>query len=134
MDSKSPEPLVYTVDAYRRQQLNIAVPMAGKNLCHKIDESDASVDSDENDDGKDDHMRSQAQMVDAKIEKLLENAEIQQQQIVQASNALNICASTIEFSGSFESVVAEWKLLIASKCQRIKSISISFVFIKFLFV
>lgn len=60
-------------------------------------------------------METQESQVQDKIRSLLETVAIQQQQIAQASNALNTCASTVEFSGSTESVVAEWKLLVASK-------------------
>lgn len=56
--------------------------------------------------------------VDNKIKSLLDTVAIQQQQIAQASNALNTCASTVEFSGSTESVVAEWKLLVATHSRQ----------------
>ena len=54
--------------------------------------------------------------VQLKIKTLLEDVTILQHQMTQAINALNTCASTFEFSGSTEAVVAEWKLLIAREC------------------
>lgn len=53
--------------------------------------------------------------VDKKIKKLMDNVTVQQHHITQVTNALNTCAATFEFSGSMESVIAEWKLLVASK-------------------
>lgn len=58
---------------------------------------------------------SERDRVDAKIKQLLNDISIQEHHIAQASHALNTCASTFEFSGSSESVVAEWKLLITSR-------------------
>lgn len=50
-----------------------------------------------------------------KIKTLSSDISIQQHHIEQAINALNTCAASFEFSGSTESVVAEWKLLVTSK-------------------
>ena len=55
------------------------------------------------------------QQIQAKINKLLEEVCKQQQIIAQTSQALNLCAATIEFSGSTESVEGERHLLVASK-------------------
>lgn len=121
MDGKNTEHLAHTLDSYRQKQLNIAELVPSKACCRNNDELDTSTESEGGDDRShalDDHIRSQMEMVNAKIKKLLENVAIQQQQIVQASNALNTCASTFEFSGSTESVVAEWKLLVACKWRR----------------
>lgn len=41
---------------------------------------------------------------------------MQQNIISQTSQALNLCSSTLEFSGSTEQVEAERVLLVASKC------------------
>lgn len=57
-------------------------------------------------------------MVDEKIKKLLHDISIQQHHMAQSIHALNTCASTFELSGSTESVIAEWKLLISSQCER----------------
>lgn len=50
-----------------------------------------------------------------KIKTLTNDISIQQHHMAQASHALNTCAATFEFSGSTESVVAEWKLFVTSK-------------------
>lgn len=124
-DENNSVTLTHTVSFYRRQQSNSAnsTPVR-KVLQHYNGDTDSSTDNERYGDGgtsgekrvHDNHARSQMEVVDAKIKKLLDSVAIQQQQIAQASNALNTCASTFEFSGSTESVVAEWKLLVASKC------------------
>uniref|UniRef100_T1PK10 Cell division protein anillin n=1 Tax=Musca domestica TaxID=7370 RepID=T1PK10_MUSDO len=53
-------------------------------------------------------------LVQEKIKKLLEEVCKQQQVIAQTSQALNLCAATIEFSGSTESVEGERHLLVAT--------------------
>ncbi|KAL9921527.1 anillin-like isoform 5-T6 [Glossina fuscipes fuscipes] len=53
-------------------------------------------------------------LVQEKIEKLLDEVCKQQQVIAQASQALNLCAATVEFSGSTESVEGERHLLVAT--------------------
>lgn len=83
-------------------------------------ERNDSSTNDDNEDAEDifsneRYIESQRGLVQNKIKSLLDNVAIQQQQISQASKALNTCASTFEFSGSTESVLAEWKLLVASK-------------------
>lgn len=56
-----------------------------------------------------------AYLAQEKIKKLLDEVCKQQQVIAQTSQALNLCAATIEFSGSTESVEGERHLLVASK-------------------
>lgn len=56
--------------------------------------------------------------VEEKTKQLLSDISIQKHHMMQASHALNTCASTFEFSGSTESVVAEWKLLLTSECHK----------------
>jgi hypothetical protein len=53
--------------------------------------------------------------VQEKVKKLLDEVCKQQTVISQTSQALNLCAATIEFSGSTESVEGERHLLVASK-------------------
>lgn len=53
--------------------------------------------------------------VQAKIRALEEEVNKQQNIIAQTSQALNLCSSTPEFSGSTEQVEAERVLLVASK-------------------
>lgn len=49
-----------------------------------------------------------------KVKRLLEEIRKQEQIMSQTSQALNLCAATIEFSGSTESVEGERHLLVAS--------------------
>lgn len=56
-----------------------------------------------------------AALAQEKIKKLLDEVCKQQQVIGQASQALNLCAATVEFSGSTESVEGERYLLLASR-------------------
>lgn len=66
------------------------------------------------DDTQSDSEIDDANLVQDKIKKLLEEVCKQQQVIAQTSQALNLCAATIEFSGSTESVEGERHLLVAS--------------------
>lgn len=128
--------LTHTVSFYRRQQTkkSPSVRNATESIrlnrndesqdCHNEDDpEDGDGDDDDRFDDNDDsknacsqkNAQSQEDLVKKKILSLMDIVMIQNQQIAQASNALNTCASTFEFSGSTESVVAEWKLLVASK-------------------
>lgn len=110
--------LTHTVSFYRRQQSQTSnTPV--RRVLHKSENDSNSDNNDDNEDlfSNERYIESQRRSVESKIKSLMDNVAIQQQQISQASNALNTCASTFEFSGSTESVVAEWKLLVASKCE-----------------
>lgn len=111
--------LTHTVSFYRRQQNLSANSTPVRKIIHKNSATEQSTSDEETNDNRnnDKYIKSQKDAVDGKIKSLLDNVAIQQQQISQASNALNTCASTFEFSGSTESVVAEWKLLVASECE-----------------
>lgn len=61
----------------------------------------------------------ESQLVQDKIRELTEEVNRQQMVISQASQALNLCNATPEFSGSTEQVEAEKLLLLASKCGNI---------------
>lgn len=113
-DDSNSVALTHTVSFYRRQQtLNSPsvrqVTYAQPNIINK------NTNYDDIDDGDVANKQLQEDLVQQKIKTLTANIMIQNQQIAQASNALNTCASTFEFSGSTESVVAEWKLLVASE-------------------
>jgi len=55
-------------------------------------------------------------LVQMKVKKLLDEVVVtQQKKIEEASKALNLCHSTVEFNGSSEHVGGEWALLVASK-------------------
>lgn len=72
------------------------------------------MDSQEYDEDPDTDQEN-AYLAQEKIKKLLDEVCKQQQVIAQTSQALNLCAATIEFSGSTESVEGERHLLVASK-------------------
>lgn len=56
-------------------------------------------------------------LVEVRVRNLLEEVTKQQTMISQASQALNLCNATIEFSGSAEQVEGERLLLLSSKCM-----------------
>lgn len=125
-DDNNSVTLTHTVSFYRRQQtmnspsVKVIYGQPSKMNENTNDDNDVDDDDDDEDDnGKNAHARSNMQkqedLVQKKIKSLMDNVMIQNQQIAQASNALTTCASTFEFSGSTESVVAEWKILVASK-------------------
>ncbi|XP_011196764.1 anillin [Zeugodacus cucurbitae] len=136
--------LVHTVSFYRRQQSDNSanstpirkvckerkvlrsdisnVTSAPMNIEHKknerevknddtyvVEEVEKQVNSlDDEIDTDDTHL------VEEKIKKLLDEVCKQQTVIAQTSQALNLCAATIEFSGSTESVEGERHLLVAT--------------------
>lgn len=119
-DDNNTVTLTHTVSFYRRQQTQNASPAVRKANHHKLNFESAAETTDvdtEMDDlkPKNDFNQTEEALAQDKIKTLMNNIIIQQQKIAQASNALNTCASTVEFSGSTESVVAEWSLLVASK-------------------
>lgn len=130
-DDNNSVTLTHTVSFYRRQQTmnspavrKVIYPQSTNELGRHNDRNDDDGDDDDDDDENDDNQNAHAEtntkshekeLVQKKIKSLMDNVMIQHQQIAQASNALNTCASTFEFSGSTESVVAEWKLLVASE-------------------
>lgn len=61
--------------------------------------------------------KDETALVQEKVKKLLDEVCKQESIIGQASQALNLCSSTIEFSGSREQVEGERLLLLASKFQ-----------------
>lgn len=81
-------------------------------------EYDDEEDLDNEDDDEDDSERSKAQLnqnaVEDKVKRLLDEIRKQEQIMSQTSQALNLCAATVEFSGSTESVEGERHLLVAS--------------------
>lgn len=111
--AKSPQgsmTLVHTVSFYRRQQAS-ANNTPIKKVVHKPD-----VDSEDDDFSyaPTQNNRKQREECDAKIQRLLDEVMRQQAVIKQTSQALNLCASTFEFSGSTEAVEGERHLLVAT--------------------
>lgn len=99
--------LVHTVSFYRRQQSESANNTPVKKVVHK------SVD-DEGPSHSAMVSRKAREECENKIQKLLDEVMRQQTFISQTSQALNLCASTIEFSGSTEAVEGERHLLVAT--------------------
>ncbi|KAL9921526.1 anillin-like isoform 4-T5 [Glossina fuscipes fuscipes] len=113
--------LVHTVSFYRREQnsaSSTSTPI--RKICreqqvpqfhnfHSEDSEYTDGDLTQSDEEMDD-----THLVQEKIEKLLDEVCKQQQVIAQASQALNLCAATVEFSGSTESVEGERHLLVAT--------------------
>lgn len=98
--------LVHTVSFYRRQQSASASNTPVKKVVHKSD-----------DDGPAETMivnRKAREEAENKIQRLLDEVMRQQTIISQTSQALNLCASTVEFSGSTEAVEGERHLLVAT--------------------
>lgn len=58
--------------------------------------------------------KNEAILVEEKVKRLLDEVCKQQTIISQASQALNLCTSTVEFNGSMEQVEGERLLLVAS--------------------
>ncbi|XP_055620837.1 anillin-like isoform X2 [Toxorhynchites rutilus septentrionalis] len=114
--------LVHTVSFYRRQQnTNTQTPV--KKIMRTPVHSQPQVDSttEDSDDGcsattiaSDATIDENEYLVQEKVKKLLDEVCKQQTVIAQASQALNLCAATIEFSGSTESVEGERHLLVAT--------------------
>lgn len=90
-----------------------------RRVLHKGERDSTTDDNEEGDDvfGAERYLEAQKEQVKNKIKFLMHNVGIQQQHISQASNALNTCAATLEFSGSTEAVAAERTLLVASRFQ-----------------
>lgn len=116
--------LVHTVSFYRRQQGQV-----GESPVRKITRTQQVMQIAEEDESnelntpKKVHFEpkesvgkfiDQSSLVNEKIEKLLNEVCKQQQIIGQTSQALHFCASTMEFSGSAESVEGERHLLVAT--------------------
>uniref|UniRef100_A0A1Q3EXX1 Putative actin binding protein anillin n=1 Tax=Culex tarsalis TaxID=7177 RepID=A0A1Q3EXX1_CULTA len=113
--------LVHTVSFYRRQQ-NSNNPTPVKKVLRTPVHSQrtATVDSTEDSDGGNSTATATTSsdenefLVQEKVKKLLDEVCKQQTVIAQTSQALNLCAATIEFSGSTESVEGERHLLVAT--------------------
>lgn len=82
---------------------------------NSIDDEDLENTANESETDGEEVIAYDGKRVKEKIEKLLVEVGKQQQIITQTSQALNLCAATVEFSGSTESVEGERHLLVASK-------------------
>ncbi|XP_043499901.1 anillin isoform X2 [Polistes fuscatus] len=98
-------PLLRTVSCYRREQSELRTPKGTPLSISKIGESS----SDSTEPSKDETI-----LVKEKVKHLLDEVSKQQTIIGQASQALNLCSSTIEFNQSQEQVEVEKLLLVAT--------------------
>ncbi|XP_019754287.2 anillin isoform X2 [Dendroctonus ponderosae] len=99
VDGEQVLPLTHTVSFYRKQQNEVHTPIRHIIRQPVIEEDIGSVEEDK---------------VQKKMELLQQEVNRQQNIIAQTSQALNLCSSTPEFSGSTEQVEAERVLLVAS--------------------
>nr|CAH7732164.1 unnamed protein product [Callosobruchus chinensis] len=95
-------PLTHSVSFYRKQQNQVSTPPVRQIIRQPVIE--------EVEPSKDD----ESEAVSAKIVALQDEVNKQQNIISQTSQALNLCMSTPEFSGSTEQVEAEKVLLVAT--------------------
>lgn len=110
--------LVHTVSFYRKQQSAIS---ANNTPVKKVQRPISSVEytstSTELDDSSvdiEERNNEDVMKVQEKVKKLIDEVSKQQNVISQTSQALNLCAATIEFSGSTEAVEGERHLLVAT--------------------
>ncbi|XP_037051625.1 anillin [Bradysia coprophila] len=103
--------LTHTVSFYRRQQSQSVNNTPVRRLAYS-DEEDDSVSQSSSDTSNDNSL------FDAKLKQLLENIHRQERVIYETSKALNVCAQSIEFSGSTVSVESERHLLLATKRRK----------------
>ncbi|XP_059608688.1 anillin-like [Phlebotomus argentipes] len=99
-EDDSGSPLLHSVSFYRKQQQNRSQVKCQKKL--QVDDATAAIADDS------------SWQLEVKAKKLNEEIHKQQQIISQTSQALNLCAATVEFSGSSESVEGERHLLVAT--------------------
>ncbi len=104
--------LVHTVSFYRRQQSASASNTPVRKVVHKAEEE--SEDDDFHSTSPLQKNQKCREECDFKIQRLLDEVMRQQAVIKQTSQALNLCASTFEFSGSTEAVEGERHLLVAT--------------------
>ncbi|KAH0534481.1 anillin-like isoform X1 [Cotesia glomerata] len=105
LEGDSQVPLMHSVSFYRRQQ-----SQTPKTPVRQITRSVESTDCEE----PTEEEKRESVLVQEKIKQLMDEVCKQQTIIGQASQALNLCTATIEFSGSREQVEGERLLLVAT--------------------
>lgn len=106
VDGENCVPLMHSVSFYRRQQSQ--TPKTPVRIISRTQEStDTYPDVQLN-------AKNEIILVEEKIKRLLDEVCKQQTIIGQASQALNLCTSTVEFNGSREQVEGERLLLVAT--------------------
>ncbi|XP_054275787.1 anillin-like isoform X3 [Macrosteles quadrilineatus] len=106
------QPLLHTVSFYRKQQ-NMTLKPPSPTRQVRIDPSEYSTD--DSIERMEEELDRELKLVEQKIAVLQQEVIKQQSYISQASQALNLCYSTIEFSGSTEQLEAEKLLLLATQ-------------------
>ncbi|XP_046734101.1 anillin isoform X3 [Diprion similis] len=101
-------PLMHSVSFYRRQQSQ--TPKTPVRHVTRIPEPELTTPTSSSQFDE----RDESVLVQEKVKRLLEEVCKQQTVISQASQALNLCNATVEFSGSREQVEGERLLLVAT--------------------
>ncbi|XP_078035336.1 anillin-like isoform X3 [Augochlora pura] len=107
IDGDNCVPLMHSVSFYRRQQSQ--TPKTPVRIISRTQESPDSFSNATQIDAK-----SETILVQEKVKRLLDEVCKQQTIIGQASQALNLCTSTVEFNDSREQVEGERLLLVAT--------------------
>ncbi|KZC05380.1 Actin-binding protein anillin [Dufourea novaeangliae] len=107
IDGDNCVPLMHSVSFYRRQQSQ--TPKTPVRIISRTQESTNIVSDATQVDDKDESL-----LVQKKVKRLLDDVCKQQTIIGQASQALNLCTSTVEFNDSREQVEGERLLLVAT--------------------
>ncbi|XP_076748828.1 anillin-like isoform X2 [Xylocopa sonorina] len=107
LDGDNLMPLMHSVSFYRRQQSQ--TPKTPVRIISRTQESTNTVADATQYDAK-----NEAMLVQEKVKRLLDEICKQQTIIGQASQALNLCSSTVEFNHSREQVEGERLLLVAT--------------------
>ncbi|XP_068985693.1 anillin-like isoform X1 [Bombus flavifrons] len=107
VDGDNCEPLLRSVSFYRRQQSQ--TPKTPVRIISRTQVSTNTIPDETQFDPK-----NEAILVEEKVKRLLDEVCKQQTIISQASQALNLCTSTVEFNGSMEQVEGERLLLVAT--------------------
>ncbi|XP_043277611.1 anillin isoform X2 [Venturia canescens] len=107
VDGESCIPLMHSVSFYRKQQSQ--TPKTPIRHVTRVNEMDSDRTSGTNSDE-----RTESTLVQEKIKRLMDEVCKQQTIIGQASQALNLCHATVEFTGSREQVEGERLLLVAT--------------------
>nr|CAD7443562.1 unnamed protein product [Timema bartmani] len=103
--------LTHTVSFYRRQQNNMAIKTTPvRQIVRNPNHDQLGSSSDSNSCS----VKDEATSVNQKISDLLDDVSKQQTIISQASQALNLCCATVEFTDSAEQVEGERLLLLAT--------------------
>ncbi|XP_067633050.1 anillin [Eurosta solidaginis] len=115
LHSDSPKPHEFSDQKSKHDETNSPKPHEFSDQKSKHDETFVVEEVGEDDSNPGDETNlDEENLVQEKVRKLLDEVRKQQTIIAQTSQALNLCAATVEFSGSTESVEGERHLLVAT--------------------